>query len=104
MYNYFLILGSIAILGIGCEKDNNGNGLPPSLVIKATPVDSVNGLVNFEATAPNATGYDFDFGDGTTASSADGKISHTYTKIGTNTFYVVVSATGGGGVLQTKTR
>ena len=104
MKNYFLIISSLLVFGISCTKDSDGNELPPRLVIKATPVDTGNGLVNFEATAPNATGYDFDFGDGTTGSSTDGKISHTYTKIGTNTFYVVVTAKRTSGAQETKTR
>jgi beta-glucanase (GH16 family) len=104
MKNYLIILSSLLIFGISCTKDSDGGELPPTLTIQATAVDTGNGLVNFEATAPNATGYDFDFGDGTTGSTADGKISHTYTKIGNNTFYVVVTAKGSSGVLQTKTR
>lgn len=99
---YLLLLSTIALLAIGCEKDTADTG-PESLVIKATPATDESGVVEFVATFPGATNYTFDFGDGTTGSTADGKISHTYTKIGTNAFYVVVTASAGSTV-QTKAR
>ncbi len=105
MKYYFFIISSLFILAVGCTKNSDEDGgLPPSLTILATPVDTGNGLINFEASAPNAIGYDFDFGDGTTGTTTDGKISHTYTKIGSSTFFVVVTAKGSSGNLQTKTK
>jgi PKD repeat protein len=89
----FMIILSLAVLSVSCEKDTS-TGFTPDFVIKATPSTDSAGLVEFEATATNATGYTFDFGDGTTGTTADGKINHTYTKIGNNTFYVVVKAAG----------
>lgn len=100
---YILIIFSVALFGAACEKDSNGSGLAPGLVIKATHNASTAGMIDFTATAPNATGYTYDFGDGTTATSPDGKTSHTYTAIGSTTFYVVVSATNSTGVTETKT-
>lgn len=90
---YLIILWSVALMCVSCEKDTD-TGYTPDFVINATPVDTVQGLINFMATATGATGYTFDFGDGTTGTTTDGKISHTYTKIGNNTFYVVVKAAG----------
>lgn len=91
---YLFFIVCMVWICTSCEKDNNDNAIPPGLVIEAkVSADSV-GLVEFMATAPNASNYTFDFGDGTTGAAANGQINHTYTKIGNNTFYVVVTASG----------
>jgi beta-glucanase (GH16 family) len=100
--NLFVILG-IVIIAASCQKDSGGGTFVPNLQLTAATVDTVAGLVNFTANAAGATSYDFDFGDGTTASTADGKISHIYTKIGRNTFFVVVTARTSSAVIETRT-
>lgn len=50
------------------------------------------GVVNFTASADNASSYFFEFGDGTTGSSTTGVITKTYNMVGDNTFTVVVTA------------
>lgn len=90
-------------MALACEKESSGESYNPALVVKATHSATVKGLVEFEAIASSATGFQYDFGDGTTATSTDGKASHTYTSIGSTTFYVVVSAMGSAGVIETKT-
>lgn len=98
-----MILACLALWCTACEKDNDNEAVNPGLQIRVTHSTTTSGMVEFEATAPNATGYSYDFGDGTTAASTDGKASHTFTKIGTNTFYVVVKATNASGTTETKT-
>jgi hypothetical protein len=94
---YLISFLSIIWLLVACEKDSDGGStLAPRLIVVASPSDSSDGIVNFVATAPNATGFSFDFGDGTLGTAgADGKVTHTYTTIGSKTYYVVVSATNG---------
>lgn len=92
------------ILMAACEKDDSVDTTFNGLAIMANVSSDSAGLVDFEATAPGATNYNFDFGDGYTATTADGKISHTYTSLGTNTFYVVVTATLGSGQTETRTK
>jgi PKD repeat protein len=100
---YIFFLLCMVWLCTSCEKDNDNSSSMPRFVIDATQDTATAGLVNFMASYPGATGYTFDFGDGTTGNSTDGKISHTYTKIGNNTFYVVVTASSGSGSPITKT-
>ncbi|NLP57100.1 family 16 glycosylhydrolase [Lutibacter sp. B1] len=59
------------------------------------------GFVTFEATADNVISYSFNFGDGYVEVAPSGKITHRYTKVGVNTFTVIVSAIGTGGVSST---
>lgn len=100
--NLIISIGILAFAA-SCEKDSGGGTFVPVLTIDATPSEAAAGQIDFTATAPGATGYDFDFGDGTTGSTSDGKISHIYSKIGRNTFFVVVSAKSGTTVIETKT-
>ncbi len=102
---YLINFLSITLLFIACEKDNGGaSTLAPRLVVMATPSDAADGVVDFEATAPNATGFSFDFGDGTLGTAgADGKVRHTYTTLGSKTYFVVVSATNSTGTIETRT-
>jgi hypothetical protein len=73
---------------VGADGDNpNGDG---------------SGVVNFTVTADNAITYTFDFGDGKNKEIAgDGTCSHMFTITGVNTYNVVVSAVGTGGVSST---
>ncbi|MDY0779516.1 glycoside hydrolase family 16 protein [Tenacibaculum sp. IB213877] len=56
------------------------------------------GFVVFKATADNEINFQFDFGDGKREVAPSGVIKHRYTKVGINTFSVIVNATGTGGV------
>lgn len=85
---------SLALVLIGCEKDSENANYMPRFNIVASASTTTEGVYDFEATLAGATGYAFDFGDGKTGTAgADGKVTHTYTKIGKSTFYVVVTAT-----------
>lgn len=57
------------------------------------------GVVNFTTSSDNAISYYYDFGDGKDRSiSSDGKVSHSFTTTGVNTYTVTVYAVGTGGV------
>ena len=92
---------------VGCDKENSpagpADGSPFNLVITAKVSTTGNGVVDFEAKASNATTYFFEFGDGTSATSETGQVSHTYTKIGSNSYPVTVKASNAAGQSLTRT-
>ncbi len=59
------------------------------------------GFVDLIATAENAISYNFNFGDGVSEVSLTGEISHLYTKVGVNSYTVIITANGTGGVTST---
>lgn len=61
------------------------------------------GFVKLTAIADNALSYSFQFGDGQEAVVPSGEITHRYSLNGLNTYTVVVSAIGSGGVSTTGT-
>ncbi len=61
------------------------------------------GFVTFTLSANNAITYKVDFGDGKTSVVPSGVTTHRYTKVGTNTYTVIVSALGTAGVGSTIT-
>jgi hypothetical protein len=60
------------------------------------------GFVTFKATADNVISYSFNFGDGSNQVVPSGVVKHRYTKVGVNTFTVIVTAIGKGGVSSSK--
>ena len=91
----FLFITILALV-VSCDDKEVD---PPTLVAPSNLNVSVqndgDGVVNFTATADNASSYHFDFGDGTTGLSSTGVISKTYDMIGDNTYSVIVTAGNG---------
>ncbi|MDO6759676.1 family 16 glycosylhydrolase [Tamlana sp. 2_MG-2023] len=56
------------------------------------------GFVDISAEAENVISYKFDFGDGTSQVEPSGTVRHRFTKVGVNTFTVIVNAIGTGGI------
>ncbi len=113
--SYFSIILAGILLLTSCQEDNYelGELVSPSnvtLEYEIIGVDSENpagdgsGKVNFTATADHEITFNYDFGDGKDKKvSPDGKITHTFTKTGVNTYYVTVYAVGTGGITSSKT-
>lgn len=106
---YILGLFLTLSLLVGCEEENYEFGeiiTPSSVEITAqivgqdadNPNGDGSGLVNFTATAENEITFKFDFGDGFSGVNNLGQISHQFTKVGVNSYTVVVNAIGTGGI------
>jgi hypothetical protein len=111
--NIYIILFSLMTILFGCQENDYQFGdviSPTDIVITAdvVGVDSNNlygdgsGTVNFTATANNASSYVYYF-DGVATASPSGILSKRFSKVGVNTYTVVVKANGTGGVSSTKT-
>ncbi|MDP5105313.1 MAG: family 16 glycosylhydrolase [Polaribacter sp.] len=106
---YIGIVLSLALVFASCQEENISIGeiiAPSNVTISAdiAGVDTDNpngdgsGFVNFSASADNVISYKFDFGDGKSEVAPSGAVTHRYTTTGVNTYTVVVSAIGTGGV------
>ena len=98
-----------------CEEDSKefGDIIAPSNVLIEAEIEGQDvsnpelmygdgsGFVSFESNATNVISYSYNFGDGSTVVAPSGKIKHRFTKVGVNTFTVVVSAIGTAGVTST---
>ncbi len=109
--HYLAILLSIAFVITSCQDDDAKIGeiiIPSDVTISAqivgqdtdNPYGDGSGLVNFTASANNEITYQFNFGNGKTGVAPSGNIQHRFTNTGVNTYTVVVSAVGTGGVLS----
>ncbi|TXE09949.1 family 16 glycosylhydrolase [Seonamhaeicola algicola] len=107
------ILFSLVTLVFSCQEDDATIGsitAPNNISISAeiVGIDALNpngdgsGLVNITASANNAISYKFDFGDGLSEVAPSGITTHRFSKVGVNTYTVVVNAIGTGG-LQSST-
>lgn len=116
---YIIGLFLTLVFFVGCEEERYefGDISAPSNAQIADPViqgqnlDDIElmngdgtGIVTFTATSDNVISYNFNFGDGNNEVSPSGKITHRYTKVGVNTFTVIVSAIGTGGVTSTTSK
>jgi len=108
----FVIATSIAFLGCQDDDFSIGDIIAPSNIVITTEVvgvDSENpfgdgsGFVNFKATADDVISFKFNYGDGITQVIPTGEVSKRYTAVGVNTFDVVVTAIGAGGLATTAT-
>ncbi|TXE19675.1 glycoside hydrolase family 16 protein [Psychroserpens burtonensis] len=99
---------------VNCQEDDAEVGaiiVPTNLMITAeilgldteNPNGDGSGFVNFIATADDALSYNFQFGDGESNAVPSGVNTHRYSIPGLNTYTVVVSAVGTGGVSTTET-
>lgn len=109
--NIYISLLILLLFSVSCEKDKYefGDIIAPSNVgftieIVGQDEDNPNGdgsgVVNLVATADNEINYRFDFGDGKSTMSPSGSTSHMYTDTGLNTYHIIVSAIGTGGVMS----
>jgi len=117
MKNIKYIMGLFLTLAFfaSCEEDSKefGDIIAPSNVLIEAEIEGQDvsnpelmygdgsGFVSFESNATNVISYSYNFGDGSTVVAPSGKIKHRFTKVGVNTFTVVVSAIGTAGVTST---
>ncbi|PQJ73694.1 glucan endo-1,3-beta-D-glucosidase [Polaribacter butkevichii] len=113
MKNIYIILFSLMTAFYGCQENEHEFGeivAPTNIVITAeiAGVDADNlygdgsGTVSFTTTAENASSYVYYF-DGVAVASPSGVLSKRFSKVGVNSYTVVVKANGTGGVSSTKT-
>lgn len=106
---YIGFILSVALLFTSCQDDDITIGdivAPTGVTVSAEIVgqDADNlygdgtGFVNFSATSNDEISYTFDFGDGNSVVAPSGSVTHRYTTTGINTYTVVASAIGTGGV------
>ncbi|MBU3010686.1 glycoside hydrolase family 16 protein [Polaribacter vadi] len=114
--NIYIVLFSMLMVFFGCQEDNYNFGeivTPTNIVITAEIVgqDTSNpdleygdgsGTVNFTAVSENASSYVFYF-DGVADKSPSGQLTKRFSKVGVNTYTVVVKANGTGGLSSTET-
>lgn len=103
------ILFSLVALVFSCQEDDAtiGSITAPTNINISTEIVGVDasnpngdgsGLVNITASADNAISYKFDFGDGLSEVAPSGTTTHRFSKVGVNTYTVVVNAIGTGGI------
>jgi hypothetical protein len=110
--NIYMILFSVAITFFGCQENEYEFGditAPTAILITAeiigqddaNPFGDGTGSVNFTVSANNASSYIFFF-DGIAEASPSGIYTKRFSKVGINSYTVVVKANGAGGVSTTK--
>ena len=108
---YIGFILSLAFLFTSCQDDDAAIGnivAPTGVTISAeivgqdadNPYGDGSGIVNFTSTADNEITYQFNFGDGKTGVAPSGETVHRFTQTGINTYTVVASAVGTGGVMS----
>lgn len=102
-----ILIGCYILAAVSCKKDTEDrpvNAAPTGLVISADVAADGSGLVNFKASADRATSYFFEFGNGASATDADGEVEHTYSMVGNNSYVVTVKASNAQGELVKSTQ
>lgn len=110
----FKISLTFLIILSGCQDDDTGFGSiesPTNLQVQVTiigqDVDNPNGdgsgMVDFTATAQNASSYRFIFSDGTEEVAPSGTLSKRFTQTGVNEYSVMVIASGIAGISTSTT-
>jgi hypothetical protein len=110
--NIYIVLFSMTLAFMGCQEKDYQFGeitAPSNINITAeivgqdadNPFGDGSGSVNFTASATNASSYVFFF-DGIAEKSPTGTHVKRFSRVGTNTYNVVVKANGSGGVSTTK--
>ena len=92
-----IIFSAFLIIGTACSKKDSGsaNVIPSNLTVSAVVTSDSGGVVNFTATATNASFYDFDFGDNVKQEAQTGILSHKYPISGDYTVTVTAVSTSG---------
>lgn len=111
---YLGVIALMALLFNSCQEDDATVGAitaPSNIEISVTYIDDGvpsaapglgSGIVNFSATATNATAFHFVIQDQTKLQES-GLVSHNFTTLGMNTYSVTVIAFGTGGNSSSKT-
>ena len=110
--NVYILLFSTLIAFFGCQENNYEFGevvAPSNIVITAeilgaddnNPYGDGSGTVNFTTNADAASSYVYYF-DGIAQASPSGILSKRFSKVGVNTYTIVVKANGTGGLTSTK--
>lgn len=107
MHKHLLFLLLLWVAIASCEKTetpSQAEMAPSNLVITETVSTDGSGLVDFKATANNATSYKFEFGNGEIKEVPSGIISYKYTALGSLTYTVKVTATNQSGKFTTASK
>jgi hypothetical protein len=110
--NIYLMLFSVILTFLGCQENDYKFGdivTPTNITITAdvvgadadNPFGDGSGTVNFTVSATNSSSYVFYF-DGAPETAPSGTISKRFSKVGVNTYTVIVKANGTGGVSSTE--
>ncbi|MEM9685453.1 MAG: family 16 glycosylhydrolase [Bacteroidota bacterium] len=110
----FKISLTFLIMLSGCQDDDTGFGSiesPTNLQVQVTivgqdvdnPEGDGSGMVDFTATAQNASSYRFIFSDGTEEVAPSGTLSKRFTQTGVNEYSVTVIASGIAGISTSTT-
>ena len=110
--NIYIVLFSTLIAFFGCQENNYEFGevvAPSNIAITAeilgaddnNPFGDGSGTVNFTTNADAASSYVYYF-DGIAQASPSGILSKRFSKVGVNTYTIVVKANGTGGLTSTK--
>lgn len=100
---YFIsIVLATFLLSASCNKTTTSEDLPPSnLQVTATARPDNSGNVDFVASATNATTYQFEFGNGQSATEASGKTTYRYPESGTYTARITAKSATGKSAVET---
>ncbi len=100
MKKFKYIVTALLMILLSCSEEDKPPtlGPPSNLVVTSDISDDGSGEVAFGATAENTTSFLFNFGDGTSLESLTGNVVKTYEMGGQNTYSVVVTANGAGGL------
>ncbi|HTI10394.1 MAG TPA: PKD domain-containing protein, partial [Puia sp.] len=112
IFLFVLVIGGILV---ACKKTEYSFGkikTPTNVTINATvqgadathPAGDGSGNVSITITATDALTYKIYFGNGDSALSTTGTITHKYTTLDTNTYTISVNAVGTGGAISTATK
>ncbi len=91
---YSIALSFLFLLLDSCKKGKSIPPAPPSnLEVNANISTDGSGKVTFTSTADNTVSFTYEFGDGVIKTVSSGMIDYIYTKAGSNTYTVTVTAT-----------
>ncbi|HET8829984.1 MAG TPA: family 16 glycosylhydrolase [Pelobium sp.] len=100
------LLIALLIINTSCKKSTSGGEAvkaPSDLLVTANVSQDGSGNVVFNASAQNASIYDFEFGNGTIKTGTNGSVTYQYTQPGTITYKVQVTAKGANNLSIKKT-
>lgn len=100
-----LIAIALVLVAVGCQEEEpklDALLIPTNLEVNTNISQDGSGLVEFRASAENALTYKFSFEDGSSAIAPDGVYTKRFTRTGLNTYMVVVTAYGTGGISNSK--
>ena len=96
-----IIIVALVTILFACKKNKSTGGPPANLVVTATVNPDQSGNVSFVAKADNAVSYDFDFGNNSFLSVANGIVTIKYAATGNYNVTVVAKSSGGQSTTKT---